>query len=120
VTHVRFNLNTPRALAACLTALAGSVLATSAHAAGAETPANEAPSVAVRYDDLDLASEQGALALYRRLEAAARRVCPLEDTRDLGGFMRSRACQSEALARAVRTVNNPQLAAVQALRSSRS
>lgn len=74
----------------------------------------------VRYDDLNLASEQGALALYRRLSDAARRVCPLENSHDLGEFMRSRACRSEALARAVRAVNNPQLAAVQAAHSSRS
>jgi UrcA family protein len=120
VAHARFNLKTPRALAACLTALVGCVLATTANAAGAVTPTDGAPSVVVRYDDLNLSSEQGALALYRRLSAAARRVCPRENSRDLGDFTRSRACRSEAVARAVRAVNSPQLVALQAAHSSRS
>lgn len=119
MTYIRFNLKSARALAACLS-LGGCVLAASANAAGAVTSTNEAPSLVVSYDDLNLASEQGVLALYRRLSDAARRVCPLENSHDLGEFMRSRACRSEALARAVRAVNNPQLAAVQAARSSRS
>jgi UrcA family protein len=119
VTYIRFNLKSARVLAACL-ALGGCVLAVSASAGGTVTSSHEAPSMVVRYDDLNLASEQGVLALYRRLSDAARRVCPLENSHDLGEFMRSRACRSEALARAVRAVNNPQLAAVQAAHSSRS
>jgi UrcA family protein len=120
VAHVRFNFRTPRALAACLVALAGCVFVATADAAGVVTANSGVPSVVVRYNDLNLASDQGAQALYRRLSGAARRVCPVENARDLGEFSRSRGCQTEAIARAVQEINNPRLAALHALHSSRS
>ncbi|HEY6451503.1 MAG TPA: UrcA family protein [Steroidobacteraceae bacterium] len=118
MTHSAFNANIARVLAVCTVVLAAGALAAPA-ALAASTP-TDPPSVVVRYGDLDLSSEHGALVLYRRLESAARMLCPQPVMGDLGGLARSRACQNELIARAVRTVDNPRLAAVQSAHSSGS
>jgi UrcA family protein len=112
-----FTLKSQRHTAACLAALAGCVLATTVSVAGAATPAADVPSVVVSYGDLNLSNEQGTRALYRRIVAAARQVCPVQITRELSSVAASNACQADAIARAVRELNNPQLAAVHAARS---
>jgi UrcA family protein len=99
VTHIRASL-----LVACVLAI-GSSMANAA-------PALDVPSVTVKYSDLNLATDDGAHQLYKRISAAARVVCPDVDLRDLGAFASSKTCQSEAIARAVRDVRSPRLAAV--------
>jgi UrcA family protein len=74
----------------------------------------QAPSVVVKYDEQSLSTESGALALYRQLEFAARKVCPDTSGVNLHAIALSRRCQQEALDRAVRQINNPRLAAVYA------
>ncbi len=64
--------------------------------------------------DLNLSTEAGAKALYRRVAFAAKQVCPADDIRDLSGLVIARACQQAAIERAVHLVNNPQFAAVYA------
>src|SRR5579862_5402357 len=49
----------------------------------ATAPSDEAPSVTVRYDDLNLATDAGANTLYRRISSAAWSVCRADYTRDL-------------------------------------
>jgi UrcA family protein len=78
----------------------------------------DAPSVTVRYDDLNLRTAEGVNALYRRISKAARAVCPDEHSRDLNVVAASERCQENAVAQAVREVNNPQLAVVHAARVS--
>jgi UrcA family protein len=73
-------------------ALAAAVLAAPAVAA------DEAPSVAVRYGDLDLSNEDGQRQLDLRLERAAREVCGL-DVKATGTHLQSqhsRTCYREA------------------------
>jgi UrcA family protein len=73
-------------------ALAAVVLAAPAAAA------DEAPSVGVRYGDLDLTSAEGQRKLDLRLERAAREVCGLNET-VVGSHLRSpesRTCYREA------------------------
>jgi UrcA family protein len=73
-------------------ALAAAVLAAPAMAA------DEAPSVGVRYGDLDLTSESGQRQLDLRLERAAREVCGL-DVKATGTHLQaqhSRTCYREA------------------------
>jgi UrcA family protein len=91
-------------------ALAGCVLGAMSAAQAADTGA---PSVVVTYTDLDLATDSGNQALYQRIAAAARQVCPAE-TRDLKQFSSSRACQAAAIKQAVDEVSSPRLAAVRA------
>lgn len=60
--------------------------------------ADEAPSVGVRYGDLDLTSAQGQRQLDIRLERAAREVCGV-DEKVVGSLLRSpesRLCYREA------------------------
>jgi UrcA family protein len=78
-----------------------------------------APSIVVKYDPLALASERGARELYQRLERVAQRVCPEASGRNLGTLEAARSCEKQAVARAVREINNPRLAEVYA-RSSNS
>jgi UrcA family protein len=79
--------------------------------ATAHASADAVPSVRVNYHDLDLATEQGTLALYGRIVSAARKVCAPSDIRILVEVAAAQTCEAQAVARAVRTVNNPRLAA---------
>ena len=56
---------------------------------------DEAPSVRVSYEDLNLATEAGRARFDRRLAAAVRRVCPAADVRDLAASLVSRRCIAE-------------------------
>jgi UrcA family protein len=93
------------ALGACATAQSGEAcaIAQSAHAGAAVT---------VSYRDLNLATPEGASALYARINHAAHTVCEAGDIRDLGAQAASKACQREAVAQAVHAVHSPQLAAL--------
>jgi UrcA family protein len=87
--------------------------------AGTPQDADEVPRLAVTYDDLDISTEKGALSLYRRISSAARAVCPARSRYSVRVAELSRNCVSAAIARAVREVNSPQLAKVDAARSNR-
>jgi len=76
-----------------------------------------APKVTVTYHDLDLATDAGNTALYARLESAAAKVCVVDDIRDLHASAARAQCEQQALARAVRDVNSPRLAALYGARS---
>ena len=99
-------LRASAALTACL--IVGASASATAYAAA---PAVTSPSVRVNYRDLNLATEQGAAALYARIVSAARRVCAPRDMRILVEVAAAHACEAQAVAQAVRTVNNPRLAA---------
>jgi UrcA family protein len=88
-----------------------------AGAAGAATPGNDVPAVVVKYSDQSLATQDGVNQLYRRLMAAARQVCPDAPIRDLGAMKQVEQCRNEAVARAIRQIDNPQLAALYASHS---
>jgi UrcA family protein len=96
-------LRASAALTACL--MIGAT-ATAHAAAPAATP-----SVRVNYHDLNLATEQGTQALYGRIVSAARKVCAPGDIRVLVEVAAAHACEAQAVAHAVRAVNNPRLAA---------
>jgi UrcA family protein len=63
----------------------------------AATPAEQAPTAIVHYQDLNLASEAGARILQRRLARAATAVCPDFDPNDIGKSSAIRACRATAL-----------------------
>jgi len=96
-------------------AVAGAFAALAVTTVGsAAAPRDEAPSVTVRYDDLNLASTAGVDALYRRISSAASAVCRDEHTRDLTLQAAVEHCRANAIAQAVAEVKNPQLAVVHA------
>jgi UrcA family protein len=100
--------------AAALAASAFALVLGEASAAPVQAP-DAAPRVVVRYDDLNLATHEGTLALYHRIIAAARSVCPREDaSRELTIVALARKCQASAIDRAVHEVHSSQLAAIHA------
>jgi UrcA family protein len=74
-------------------------------------------SVVVKYSEQSLATDDGVYALYRRITAAANRVCPDAGTRDLGLKAKIEQCRNESIARAIRQIDNSRLAALHAARS---
>ncbi|HEY2807250.1 MAG TPA: UrcA family protein [Steroidobacteraceae bacterium] len=93
------------AVGACASVQAGEACAVAQSA----RPGN---AVTVSYRDLNLATAEGAHALYARITHAARSVCSAGDIRDLGAVAASQVCQREAIAQAVGTVHSSQLAAL--------
>ena len=74
----------------------------------------EAPSVTVRYHDLNLDSREGVATLYGRIHAAAEEVCrPVEGSRLVTRVFWTEwhACINHAVAEAVGAVRNENLSA---------
>jgi UrcA family protein len=92
--------------------LLGCLLAGSLGVAQAAVPADEVPTVVVSFGDLDLSTTDGANALYKRISAAAHKVCPFEDSVHPLEVALNNSCRSAAIARAVGKVNNAKLATV--------
>jgi UrcA family protein len=105
------NTATFRRSLAVVGAFATLTVATTSFAAA---PSSDVPSVSVRYDDLNLTTSVGVNALYHRISVAAREVCPDVYSRDLAVVVAGERCQANAVAHAVRDLNNPQLALVHA------
>ena len=71
-----------------------------------------APTVTVKFADLDVLHPQGAAVLYARIRAAAMEVCSPFDGAGLGAKLHRDACVHKAIAGAVTQLNNPVLSAV--------
>lgn len=69
----------------------------------------DTPQTTVKYADLHLSSPDGAVALYDRIQRAARQVCSPLDGRDLTSKMQMDSCVHKAVARAVTKVDRPAL-----------
>jgi UrcA family protein len=85
-----------------------------AESAMAVTRDDEAPSVTVRYHDLNLNSPEGSASLYERIQAAALDVCkPAEGPQLVNRVFWSEwnVCVAHAVANAVRAVHNERLSA---------
>ena len=95
-------------------ALIAACVAVSAAGSARAASVADAPALKVRYGDLNLATEQGSLALYARIQAAAQQVCAPDDIRDLRSVAAARSCRQQAIAQAVQAVHSPVLASVYA------
>ncbi len=95
-----------------LAAAAGAALLSVTPSGASAASADDPPAVAVSYGDLNIDTERGARILLERIQAAARGVCPAADGRNLSAWATSRHCIREAVARAVRQVGSPLLAAL--------
>jgi UrcA family protein len=101
--------------------LALSVMSAAATLTQAATPApDDVPTVRVHYQDLDLNSEHGAATLYKRIEGAAKQVCPTTSGLSVRASRLAEQCVARAIERAVADVNSPQLARLSALRTHRT
>ena len=69
-------------------------------------------SVKVSYGDLNLEKQEGAKALYRRLQQASKRACDVRGLTVEGSLKRvteARQCYREALSAAVDKIDNEQV-----------
>lgn len=66
----------------------------------------------VYYNLRDLSTEQGTRALYHRIVNAAQEVCPGYDSRWADVVAASKVCQRQAIARAIGSIGNSRLAAL--------
>lgn len=113
---VRFNGFTR----ATLTVLASGLVGLGASVATAAAATDVAPAVSVSYADLNLATEEGNVALYRRIVSAARRVCPIETVPSAQRVAQAQHCIDDAVDRAVKQVQSTKLAELQATRTRRA
>jgi UrcA family protein len=97
---------------AVLCGLAGVIAANAAGAADGDVP-----RVVVKYSEASLATDSGVQDLYRRITYAARKVCPEATFGDLSAAMHAKVCQDEAIARAIRQIDNSRLAELHAAHS---
>ena len=67
------------------------------------------PSVVVKYGDLNLDSKAGVATLHSRLKNAAATVCSPLNSRVLGLREQYEQCVSDAMARSVAAVGDPNL-----------
>ena len=81
-------------------------------AADCTAAGTDAPQAIVKYGDLNIASPQGAAALYTRIRAAAEQVCRSFDRRALASKELKDTCIHKAIADAVTKVDHPALFAV--------
>ena len=80
----------------------------------AETQGNP-PSITVSYSDVAFGNTAGAADVYRKLKAAARKVCgDYAGTRTLEMQIAARDCVDASLADAVRKIDRPTLSALHA------
>lgn len=93
-----------------LSACAAVVLCATANAATAIKPTTAAPSLVVKFRDLDVRTDHGAEVLYQRIKTAARRVCPDVTSGSLAERTAGWSCRRTAINRAVESVNSPQVA----------
>jgi UrcA family protein len=95
------------------------VFVVSSAAAGEPAPAyGEVRTENIKFDDLNLATTAGVDALHKRIQAAANRVCAVSSDHHLyqADSAASKKCSKEALARAVKELNLPELTAFAATR----
>jgi UrcA family protein len=70
-----------------------------------------APSITVRFHDLNLNNPEGIASLYGRIRGAADQVCRSLESRDLMRKAQWQDCFSHAVADAVKAVHNAPLSA---------
>ncbi len=66
----------------------------------------------VTYADLDISKPAGAQVLYKRIMAAAHRVCEINQFKTLALAHRTSTCADHAIDNAVRDVGSPALSAL--------
>ena len=91
--------------------LGGIVGAAGIGAASAAAPDDTVPSVVVKYDPGSLMTDKGAQTLYRRIVAAADKVCPQSPGSALVTAPVLQ-CRAQSIARAVQQINDSRLAAI--------
>jgi UrcA family protein len=95
-----------------LAAVAALCLSSAAIGAYADETGKDAPTVAVRYSDLNLGTQAGAKTLYSRIRYAAEEVCGNPDWHERFESAAVKACTDRAISTSVHSVNNARLTSV--------
>jgi len=77
----------------------------------AAEPTDSVRTQTVKFEDLNLSTQAGTVALYQRIHQAAKQVCEQGDARDLGAMQMQRSCIVRAESRAVDNVHSGALSA---------
>jgi UrcA family protein len=108
-----------RVMASIIGAYAVAVLFVAPRVTYAET-VDQAPTVAVRYSDLNLETRTGVQTLFSRIQLAAAEVCQQYGPQGtLVASAAHRSCTEQALSAAVRRVDSPLLTAYYSEREDR-
>jgi UrcA family protein len=100
---------------AALATICLAVAATTVRAA--DMSSDSVPMKTVTYGDLNLANPQGVERLYRRIVGAAQQVCSALNGRSFEEKQQFSICTTQSIARAVAAVDQPALAALQAIKT---
>jgi UrcA family protein len=100
--------------------LGGLAGVTGVGAASAAGSASDVLTAVVKYTDQSLATDDGVNELYHRIVHAAKQVCPEVSIRDLRLQHQVNECRDQAVARAIRKIDNSRLAALHATNSKNS
>ncbi len=106
-----------RAAKVAMLLLGGLAGLAAAGVAGASVANKDVSSMVVKYSRDSISTESGVNELYSRIKHAAKQVCPAASGLDLGALQRVEECRREAVARAIRNIDNSRLAAVYASRT---
>jgi UrcA family protein len=107
------NVNYPRAKRTFLSVLAGlSLVLGAATTPGATVSRDGAPEIRVKYSSVEIATPQGAAALYKRIRGAAAKVCAAYESDSLIGQVVWQRCIARTVANAVVAVHQPMLTAL--------
>ena len=95
-----------------LCGLASAGAASVASAASAANREGDVPVLSVKYDPQSLGNDVAVRALYGRIVAASREVCPDMSVGHPWIGEAAVQCRKQAIAQAVKKINNPRLAAL--------
>jgi len=110
------NLLTKRSALTGLFVLAGFA---SAGAFAQEPTDTSAPSITVRYADLNLTEPVAVEVLYRRVQMAAQEVCNHGQSRELARQVAADKCVHNAMNNAIQKLDVPELNALYRVKSNR-
>ncbi len=69
-------------------------------------PYDSAPTITVSYQDLNLTNKQGQKRLATRINSAVKKVCSINQARNLNERIAAKQCQSQATKKAYRQMEN--------------
>jgi UrcA family protein len=95
----------------------GSFAGVMAADAASASPDDNPPTITVKYSKQSLETDAGVTALYRRITYAAQQVCPEASIPNRNLQKRIEQCRDQAVARAIREIDNSRLAALYAIHS---
>lgn len=104
----------PRTLALAALGVITTAALLASPVASAAQPLADGFQTNVYYNLRDLSTEKGTRALYQRIVSAAETVCPGYDSRWPDVIAASKECQRQAIARAIGSIGNARLAAIDA------